>query len=168
MCPFFSLSFWYRESITLSNWDLVVARIYCHTLFQLLAHSQWILHNCSLNLCYLQYTILISWFSLHLVVSFFVFTLRILFPLTLLWIYLGVSCFALHILTYQIAVLLLVNTASCFIDVIHSCSLSFNCCDAFTVHLVQLVIQPNKCTFSWSYDRTKLPRLSAKWIIKKN
>ena len=117
MCPvFFLLRFWYRESITLSNWESVVARMYCHTLFPLFAHSQWIPHSCPLNLHFLQSKILISWFSLYLVVSIFVFTFCILFPLPLLCIYsyLGVSCLALRILMHQMAALLFSNYSFVF------------------------------------------------------
>ena len=106
------LSFWYRQPITL----VVAGTVYKYTatLFRLFAHSQWILHNCSSNLRILQYEDLISWLSLYLVVSIFVFMLCILSPLTLLWVCLGVGCLALHILMYQMAAFVFSNFSFVF------------------------------------------------------
>jgi hypothetical protein len=59
--------------------------------------------------CFLQYTNLISRLNLYLVAVICVFLLCILFPLTLMWIYLDVSCLALHILFYQKAAIVFIN-----------------------------------------------------------
>jgi hypothetical protein len=73
-----------------------------HTI-QLFVHCKWILYNFSFSFCFLKYLKFNFFSKSYLVAAIFAFLFCILFPLTLIWMYIGVSCLALHILLYQMS-----------------------------------------------------------------
>jgi hypothetical protein len=61
-----------------------------------------------------HFRIFSSWLVLYWTAAFLVCMIRVLFPLTLVWLYLGIKCWSLHISLKHTAVLAVSNSSFVF------------------------------------------------------